>query len=362
MAYSDLICPKIQQNLTDIALHAPEHFRRNSGYLDAIVAQQQLYGAELIRVEEPSGRNTTVHVYYNPALTFSDPLPAGAPSDSDGIFQDKFNPTISDPRSICDVATTNPPEIVEITDLANYRAVRFSIEETDLRNLCVRDKGEEVTKQFMLNFPRLTDSINRAVLGQLLTNFGAFYDTADATARSVALTNAQNEALWGNFMREVIEEYDDFNHPLKPIIVGGKRFSSFNKTLNYGCCNDGGIDLNMAGDSEYYFFKDQSFDSVIGADQFAVFAPGSSQFLSRNFNIGQYAYAGDEFEYGTIVDPISGIAYDLDITFDKCGKRWNFTIGLHFDMFYIPTATLFPAATTDHPMAGVNYHLRYQMA
>jgi hypothetical protein len=123
--------------------------------------------------------------------------------------------------------------------------------------------------------------------------------------------------------------------------------------MSWGCCNDGGIDLSVAN-GEAYFFRDKDANTILGANQFAVMSPGVMHLLQWKANSGIFMETGDTFAHTRIMDPITGLEYDVDIVYDPCIKQWTWAVGMHFSFFIMPDQW-----PTGSDMEGVNGTLRF---
>lgn len=138
---------------------------------------------------------------------------------------------------------------------------------------------------------------------------------------------------------------------MAPFIVGGSDAFYWRKAVEIGGLNDKGQNVAQMGRTNVYYdsiinetYADSSVEHTIAFD------PSMLKFVSFSDNAGIFAtdlsdidaldriYQGGPTDYinGALVDPLTGLIWDLDVNWDKCNKRWTFQWRLKWDIFFMP--------------------------
>ena len=333
MPFTQGICQPFQQALTDVAgKNAPMLKRDRLGYLEALVSRNNLNGVKQIAVPS-DGKRKKVEVIY---------MPRGAEENIETTRPDNF----------CD-ATDETELLSEIVNVSRWRHRKLRLSEDDLRKVCFETDTNFAAQMILAEMNAILVSVNKDLLGIQATHFGNFSD--GSAMKNVAFLDVNNQPVYYQESL-VLEEYTRIAGSGTPILIGAGDLAHYTRMSNKGCCNLHGIDMSQAG--EYAFFHDRFLDPVLNnsEENYLLIAPGAVQFLVWNANVGNYAYRSERDEAGTIIDPFTGIRFDLDILFDKCNKRYNLTLSLNYDLFFLPADAFSPA----DELNGVNYTLHFQ--
>jgi hypothetical protein len=316
MAYTQGLCSALQVNLNDIAgINAPALNRQKVGYLDALMSEMNRMNMTATVVPS-DGKFKTTQVNYQPQACDSDVVTDCAPN--------------------CTPEVTPEPKSVNITEFACAK-YKMAFAEDDMRKLCEADSvwaGQNI----MRAMNAINVSVDKSLLTLQASNFGTFADGANN--KSVPLfnstTNAPNPMAWA----AIRHFYDQTSAAGSPLIIGGGSIDLFAKAQQIACCNStAGMDLaRMTGDG--YFFNDVNVNSIIDPKEFIVLAPGAVQLITWNKYLGEYAKRNDSFEHGTIVDPFTGLVYDLKTSYDDCAEKWYIELALNWHLFFLPTPIL----------------------
>ena len=315
MAYTQGLCSALQVNLNDIAgINAPALNRQKVGYLDALMSEMNRMNMTATMVPS-DGKFKSVQVNYQ-----------GQACDDDVV-------TTCTPN--CTPEVTPEPRSVNITEFSCAK-YKMSFSEDEMRKLCEAD-SIWVGQNIMRAMNAINVSVDKALLSIQSTNFGSFADGSGIQNLPLfnATTNAPNPMAWA----AIRHFYDQLGASGSPLIIGGGSIDLFAKAQQIACCNStAGMDLaRMTGDG--YFFNDINVNSILDPTEFIVLAPGAVQLITWNKYLGDYAKRNDSFEHGTIVDPFTGLVYDLKTSYDDCTEKWYVELSLNWTPFFIPYNT-----------------------
>jgi hypothetical protein len=209
----------------------------------------------------------------------------------------------------------------------------MGFDENDMRKLCEAD-SVWVAQNIMRAMNAINVSVDKAVLAIANTNVG---ETASGGASlSIPLytsTGAPNPLAWA----QVRAEMDAQGASGSPLIVGGGNMDIYARAMQIACCNTNfGVDLSRAS-GDGYFYNDSFAPGVLGSGNSLALAPGAMQMITWNKYLGDYAKRNDSFEHGTIVDPFTGLVYDLKTSYDDCLEKWFVELALNWTTFQVPT-------------------------
>jgi hypothetical protein len=331
MAFTQGLCQKLQTDLNTVAgINAPALKRDRVGYLDALMSEENRMGFEAIPIPT-NGKYRAVQVNY---------IQRG--------IADSVNLTCT---NSCDTDQEIAPleTIVNITNCIETKGMKFS--EDQMRKLCEAD-AVYVSSVIMAQMNALNTALNQQLLAGQSSNFGKFGD--GTTQKDIKLFEATTNAPRAIASAQIRHEFDLVGASGSPMIIGGGNFDLYAKTQQIACCNaNTGTDLSRWTD--YMYYNDRFVNTVIGANEFVVLAPGAVQLLTWNKYVGDYAKRNDVFEHGTITDPFTGLTYDLKVHYDDCADEWSIKLSLNWELFFLPENSF----NEDDTNAGVNYTFHF---
>jgi hypothetical protein len=331
MAFTEGLCQNLQVNLNDVAgNNAPQLKRDRVGYLDAIVSAENTAGVTLMPIPT-NGKSRKVQVDY-----------AQRGVEADVVLSCTNNCT---PRT-----EVLPRET--IVEVDNCLETSLLFQEDEMRLLCQAD-SLWVSQTIMGQMNAINVALDKQMLALQATNFGNF---ADGTAlKSVKLFEDTTNASRAIATAQIRHQYDLVGSSGAPMMIGGGNLDLFAKVNQIACCNST-TGTDMSRWTDYMYYNDRFAESVLGAGNFAVLAPGAVQLITWNRYVGDYAKRNDVFEHGTITDPFTGLTYDLKVHYDDCADRWIIKLQLYWTMFFIPSNAF--AAGDDN--SGVNYTFNFE--
>lgn len=369
-----ILCPILQKSLYDLAQQDVGLFyRHQTGFLDSLMSAKNTQSFTATPSYNSNGGPRRIDYIYNPAFAITG---AGAPViDGDPVLNGQDSTSICDGTPLqmnLNVQTVSPDTFASITS----PILKFTLSE--MNAFCFEDNS-----QYRANLMAgLMNSIITSIDSDLITQFyngapnnymfatpGAFYGTPVPTALQVTLvTGSQqpNYIGWSN----VKYAFKQIGYMGNPIIVGagdpGIGVQTYADAAGIGCCNDWGMDIGSnKAQMDYYFdmyMDTNSTPIAAGGNVFLGYQPGTLQFLYWNENMGASAMSSpNNFERGTIIDPITGIPFDIFIKFIDCpptnqSPYWAIQLSLKYALWGLPP-NLYPVG---HPLENVTHNLSFQ--
>lgn len=333
ITFTQGICEKVQQSLNEILNGKTSSVLRTPvGYLDALISTQNTAGVTKVAVDPGNGKKKQVRIKF---------IQRGISTDIT---------TSTDADCAMDIEKEPFDDTVEIT---KYIATKWmGFDQTQMRKLCEPD-GVFMESVVRAEIDILCLELNKALLAIQALNFGNFIDGTSVAHAVPLLESVKKSPLYyGESM--IMEAFEDLGVMQRPIVVGAGNLSHYIRQVGIGCCNDSGIAINQAGNMD--FFRDRFVQSVIGANHFIGLIPGYVQLLTWNKYVGEYRQETPSFSHTTIVDPVTGLTFDMKWKYDDCAEKWVMNLSLNYELFFIP-ATSFNAADELYGMNG-SLHFR----
>lgn len=319
MAYTQGLCSAIQVNLNDIAgTNAPALRREKVGMVDALMSEANRSGFTA-QVVPTDGKFKAVQInYQNQAC--DDNVTTSCDSN-------------------CTPEVTPEPKQALITEF-NCLKYKMSFDENEMRKLCEADTVW-VGQTIMNSMNAIDVALDKALLSYYQTNYGSYINDAGECVENnidVPLFNTSgqvNPMSWA-YLKHL---YENLGMAGMPIMVGGGTIDLWAKAQSIACCNTNyGMDMSrIVGES--MFFTDRFASSIFengDGKSFAMFAPGTYQLITWNKYLGDYAKRNDSFEHGTVVNPFTGMLYDLKTNYDDCTEKWYVELALNYAPFMMP--------------------------
>lgn len=332
MAITTGFCPDIQRDV-DRYFNEGCLTQEPNGFLDMLVSPENTAGFEQIPTQDASGHVHNVRLITVPQL---DPTVA-----------------ITAEPDLCTTTREKDP-VVKVIDTFNQRySEDYSISDADYRKFCSDFQYRAKLMEAMLN--QLNASLNRALVADMNTKFGQFYNSA-STQQTVYILKADDSSNPAGMSR-ALNEYRKLGCPRKPLLVGGGNIDIYTINNEIGCCNDQGMQTNLAN-GQFFYYRDWTTDTLWGSNEFGLFVPGSVQLVTRNQFLGDLAIDGDILHQGVITDPRTGLLYDFKMVYNYCGgarsSGWRMYVGIDWALEVIPDLY-----TTGDPRKGCNGTLNF---
>lgn len=336
MAFTQGICQRVQESLmTILGSNTPSLKRGQYGYLNALQSPQNLSGVTKIPIDPGTGKQKRVR------LTFI----------QRGVEADVQTTEITDCST--EIEPTPFEQDVDITSYLRSPGIKF--DENQMRKLCEGDM-EYMSAVINSQIDAVVKVLNKKLITTQNTNFGNFNPNTIGVVgdkKTVILLTGKKQVPHYMGESEIIEAFEDLDWAGRPIVIGGGTLSHYTRQVGIGCCNENGINLAQAGNMDY--FKDRYVEGIIGANEFIGLVPGMVQLMTWNKYVGSYRKENDVFSHTTILDPVTGLLFDMKWKYDDCSDSYSVHFGIHYDLYFIP-ANAFQASDE---LFGVNGSLNF---
>jgi hypothetical protein len=343
---------------TVTAPNAPQMKADSVGFLSSLMSEYNKGMSESISITTPEGRRREARVSYRPRRTATNTITTKTCGTGAGLTM------LEDLVTVNSFVKTGNPDLV----FDNSYMQRLCGANDVPPDMASRDwlaAASFIGRELMSAMNGLRARLDSELLTAVSTQFGVNAATGNNGVVDIGVINgttgAKVELGYQLFKRQLFTN----RITTPPIIVGAGNFYSFNQSMGWGCCNDGGTDWSqVAAQSGYYYFPDHFTDTIIGANQLVVYAPGSLNLVTFNANVGPYAGSTPTGEKFILADPlVDGLAYDVTVRYVDCNTSggtydgsWVIDMGLTYGLYVIPS----DAYAAGDILAGNNGVLRYR--
>lgn len=324
MAYEStayVSCEAVQRRLNELVRRNDRTTQRYiPPFLSAILSAQNKDGVTLQQVDNGNGRKREIRAVYSPRLC---------------------KESVSDTRlTACDAGT----KIGEISttyevdpDAGTF--INGSLELRDLIDTCQNDEfyvANTISKMMDVVVRGMGDK----ALDEAAVLFGVHATTGNDTAVQVATQNGVN--ISDDMVSKIsyLLKISEYNDTTGWAIGGSFAFNRYYQSVGMACCTDA-LNFNPAmydGRFGPMPIFDKGVDAAWGENHVGLLVPGALQMLTYNDNRG-----GNDIgvlnqpteQWGTIVDPVTGIEFDYSAKFD-C-RVWTFSIGIAHQLVGMPS-------------------------
>lgn len=333
-AYTAGLCEAILASLSNhTGVNNPMTRRTPVGYVEALISPFNLGGVEVYPVQD-GAKQRQVRVKYMTRTT------------EDGL---------SDTRSE-DCSFDYYDDFVETNvDLDEYVERTWALDKYQMKDIC-ENPNEMVAMTLQTKIDAVVKNINKRLLAKQAANFGVNIRVGDANATNVEVLTTTSAAAQGG-IQDLVQDYTEYNqYEGTPILVGSGNIARALSTIETGCCNQEGVDmLALTNTLGFSYFLDTTIQGVLGANQFAIIAPGTTQFIGWDEYVGTGITTFPTSSTTTIVDPRTGMTLDFKVVYDECKEKWFLKLSKHFDLFTLPADSM----EADDELYGATGTLRY---
>lgn len=170
--------------------------------------------------------------------------------------------------------------------------------------------------------------------------------------KRVTVTNPTNGVVNPMGMFEIDRENLDAGFET-PYILGGAEVYNWQKMVGIGGLNASGQYINDIDTSRSYYddgLSDLILNDLANGGHILSIAPHAIKYVWYLENAGifstdlngledldrLYASGSNGFIEGTLIDPVTGLPWDLYINYDKCTSQWTIQIKHRWDIFVMP--------------------------
>jgi hypothetical protein len=338
ITFTQGLCERVQTSLIELfGGNAPQLKRTPVGYLQALTSPQNTAGTQQVPVDPGNGKFRKVRIKF---------LQRGTSSDI----------TTNPPTGCATELEKEPFEHEQyITKYIGTKGLKFT--EDEMRKLCEPD-SDFMAAVVNGEMNALAIELDKALIAVQATHFGEFVPYQSIGYKEVPLlVNATVAGQVGsNYYGESLikEDIAALESGARPLVIGQGALAHYANLAKIGCCNDLGQDLSQSGEMD--FFRDKHVPEALGTDHFIALIPGYVQLLTWNKYVGTYRKENDKFSKSTIVDPYTGITFDMKWVYNDCDEYYFLQIGLWYDIYFLPAN----AFATGDSLHGVNFSLHYK--
>lgn len=334
--FSEGICPAIQELYTQfMRMGAPQTKRTRIGFTEGLTSEINTDGVDQMVIPS-NGKNRLVKLRYNQRA-----------------IPDDIITTVANPADCKNGIESAPLEVdLEVNCYAEYK---MAFDQADLRTLC--ESGNEYRLSVIRDgIDALLTNMNNQLLAKMVLNFGTYQDGSAEKDFALIDTNQPVPYEWA----KMVQEYQEIGgQGDMPLVVGACGFDLYAIMANMGCCNQFGTDVSRA--TTAFYFKDDNVNNIVGRPgscSGVMLVPGMVQILQWYKNVGEYAQPWNgKYEYEQLVDPVTGLIFDMDTHYDDCDRRYVIKLYKHFDLHVIPADAYKP---TDR-LFGTNGSLKFNV-
>lgn len=256
--------------------------------------------------------------------------------------------------TICDSGTSIKPTSQDFAIKQCSRSPVFSISVRDVRDLDGLDPNSMFMELFSNALAAARKTLNMQLLAYFIANIGRFPD--GSTSKVVSLFDVEKKTIdpFGNVV--IATTFSDANLS-EPVVVGGSHVQFVRSLLPISGTNNDGINTGGLPYANYYY--DQAVNEAFGGGEHLIaFDPQVLKFVSYSENTGRWTTdlkglsvtdieglfsqgINDNIYFGSIIDPVTGIMWDLDVVHKPCTNgdkygEWRFQFGIYWDVFFMP--------------------------
>jgi hypothetical protein len=355
------ICPAVLTSLSDNLINNPANINVFGGTLAALNDPANLRSGTIIRQanNDGTGHKKEVRVVYKRRLTTT---------------VDEFD---------CSVGP-ELPYIEEVFDVNKYKAVKFSMSESTVRDFCdsytelVRITGSdnpsmivaraneigaaqgalsvarEIFNDFSLASNALIQAVNADILGDIFTGRGTIVG-GTTTAVGYQVQNSDG-SINANGLFDMKQDYLKTGLNGAPILIGGagplhaiwmndsRYFGQAANGINFATVRDN------TGIAQFYY--DQNAATELGGESRAmVIAPGSAIYTPFLQYVGNFGRIGSTERFTMPLPQLPQVKCDVRIQPIECDNEYSVWMEMCYDVYTAPTE-MFPAGTGEPPVGG----------
>lgn len=229
----------------------------------------------------------------------------------------------------------------------------YQLNAGDIRNIDGEFQFSQYAKEMIrAAMPQVRTRLQNAIAALLVANDGLQPD--GNTLRLLPWVDKSNGVPNPMGLWEIERIYRDAGLAA-PFVIGGSDAFYWRKAVPIGGVADNGLNVAQMGRTNVYYdsvinttYADTNYEHVL------TFDPNLLKFVSYSENAGQFAttatsvetmdamYSGAAIDFlkGALVDPVTGLLWDLNIDFDKtandCQGAWKFQWKLRWDIIFMP--------------------------
>lgn len=339
------ICREIQTQLEEHSIN-PLGVRSRTGMINALLSAENRAGFSNISYQPEPGKNA-VSVWMD-------------------FWQRDDGSNISE-TELEDYCSTEPAVTKKraIYTISDHIYDGFDVSLAEMRAFCEQDVSDNVTNGILSKLNSLVNRIEYNLNVQARLGAGKYVDGSIYKDFRFLSTNSDYVTFPANGESALLGEFWEMGSLMgnqTPIVVGGRKLEDYAKVLGQSCCNAQGVDYSISSFGDTYKYASQRINSAFSGtganDPFIAFLPGAMHLAEAPRNAGPdnvYEELGSNglpsIVRGTLVDPMTGLTFDLSITRVECPDiKWHVKISKMYGLWIYPLAF-----GTSDPLAEVNF-------
>lgn len=257
-------------------------------------------------------------------------------------------------KTICDTGTTLKASTKDYYIKQCSKSPVFAISAKELHDLDGITPNSYFMEMFSNALAAARKTFNIQLIAYFIANMGRFPDGSDK--KVVSLFDVEKKTIdpFGNVVIATTFSNAELN---QPIVIGGSQVQFVRSLLPISGQNQDGINTGGLPYSNYYY--DQAVNEAFGGGEHLIaFDPQVLKFVSYTENSGRWSTdlkglsvtdieglfsqgIGKNVYFGSIIDPVTGLMWDLDVVHEPCTNgdkfgEWRFQFGLFWDVFFMP--------------------------
>lgn len=307
-----IACPAIQESLMRC-----ENQISHTGFLDFLLSDlnKRAAGFNIFEMSNPDGDIRTVNVKY-----LQRPLISEVTSFAPGTNIDLCTGIALNEGS----RTIQPRFCERITQTVSHQELLRICDTKDLLN-------SQVIMNTISAFKR---KINQIILTDLATLPGQLYGGgAPATVDLISAFGVPSTADWARIKQNISDLNCPTNSDLLFLIGENTDLRTYIDYTKNGCClTNVGVDMSTIT-SNVVFMVDKQVPGILAPNDFIAIVPGMVQFVPYTTYRNNKVSSRPGKEANVLVDPQSGLTFDVAIVENNCNFDYNITLSLCFDLF-----------------------------
>lgn len=256
----------------------------------------------------------------------------------------------STPGDICGTGTSKAVTTQDYTIADCLFSGVITLTIAQFRDLCNFNPDMFTTAQIEGKFDAFRRAMNAKILADLCGYVGSFSSTV-AGPKQLQLINPNTGRPNILAESEIESDFSEAGMSVNPIVIGGRSWNVYNRSVRGGGVNDDGI--NVGAFNQFSAYYDNQLQGVCGTTDFETaiaVAPKVIQVVNYLENVGDFQAnakidqnnalsflsSGDTYHYGIIQDPVTKMYYDFHAVFDACTKTWKLSFQSFFDTWKMP--------------------------
>lgn len=271
--------------------------------------------------------------------------------------------------TLCDDTDTfqEKNDIVEIDQRIATRVLRFTNEQ--LNEICENPKSfmDKYIFQEMRAGRQKLDKVllaeTDAAAGKIIGHDGTTTNDPGAGAgkslKLISVTAAGDRVPLFGPWGQIGLDYMNMELNGVPAVIGQGISYEFLQLAKWSCCNSAIPFDDAVALAGLAYFLDQNVNTVMGANEMLVIAPGSQILLTYNENVN-IGINTETNRHIVIQDPVyPQLKWDLDFRWNECEKAWDTFLSFYYKLYNTFQADAFNGSGSPDRLSGMTGIFKY---